>query len=126
MTPERYQRIKTVLNHRQPDLTVVLEGVHKPHNLSAIQRTSDAVGAMEVHAIAPDRPYRTNKKASMGSKKWVDSHSHKTVDEAIEHLHGRGFRIVAAFLDTQLLHGALSQHHETANSGWRYRLGVPV
>ena len=44
MSPERFQRITEMLNHRQTDLTVCLEMVHKPHNLAAIVRTADAVG----------------------------------------------------------------------------------
>ena len=31
MTPERFQKIKDVLNRRQPDLTIIMENVHKPH-----------------------------------------------------------------------------------------------
>ncbi|MGQ9753400.1 MAG: tRNA (guanine-N2)-dimethyltransferase, partial [Thermaceae bacterium] len=30
-TPERILRIREVLDRRQPDLTVLLENVHKPH-----------------------------------------------------------------------------------------------
>lgn len=98
MTPARYQRIMAVLGKRQPDLTVILEGVHKPHNLSAIQRTCDAVGILNIHAVAPHRPYRTHRKTAMGSEKWVDSHSHTTVERAIDALHASGHRIVAAHL----------------------------
>ncbi|RMG30756.1 MAG: tRNA (guanosine(18)-2'-O)-methyltransferase TrmH [Gammaproteobacteria bacterium] len=98
MTPERYRRILEVLERRQPDLTVVLEGVHKPHNLSAIQRTADAVGVLEVHAVAPERPYRGHRKTAMGSEKWVDAHSHPDIETAIAHLQGRGFRVLAAHL----------------------------
>lgn len=96
MTPARYRRIIEVLHRRQPDLTVILEGVHKPHNLSAIQRSCDAAGVMAVHAVAPDRPYRTHRKTAMGSAKWVDSHSHSSVTAAIDQLHDSGFHIVAA------------------------------
>ena len=39
MTPERFARIEAVLARRQPDLTVVMDRVHKPHNLSAVART---------------------------------------------------------------------------------------
>src|SRR2546425_166568 len=33
-----------VLRHRQPGLTIILEGIHDPHNVSAILRTADAGG----------------------------------------------------------------------------------
>ena len=39
MTPERYRRICETLDRRQPDLTVIMDGVHKPHNIAAIVRT---------------------------------------------------------------------------------------
>ncbi|MDI8978003.1 hypothetical protein MJN47_29055, partial [Salmonella enterica subsp. enterica serovar Lubbock] len=41
---KRYARICEMLARRQPDLTVCMEQVHKPHNVSAIIRTADAVG----------------------------------------------------------------------------------
>lgn len=53
MNPQRYARICDMLATRQPDLTVCLEQVHKPHNVSAIIRTADAVGIHQVHAIWP-------------------------------------------------------------------------
>ena len=46
----RFERLKSVLDGRMADLTVLLEHVEKPHNLSAILRSCDAVGALEVHA----------------------------------------------------------------------------
>lgn len=44
-TEARKQKVEEVLGRRQPDLTVLLENVHKPHNLSAILRTCDAWGS---------------------------------------------------------------------------------
>ena len=44
MTPERIQKLITVLNKRQDDITVVLENISDPHNISAVMRTCDAVG----------------------------------------------------------------------------------
>jgi tRNA (guanosine-2'-O-)-methyltransferase len=51
MTPERTARITHVLNNRQPDLTVILENVHDPHNVSAVLRSCDAVGIQEVFVL---------------------------------------------------------------------------
>jgi len=42
LLPRRFERLKSVLNHRMTDLTVLLEHVEKPHNLSAILRSCDA------------------------------------------------------------------------------------
>jgi len=39
MTPERKQKLSRVLSSRQFDLTVVLENVFDPHNISAVMRT---------------------------------------------------------------------------------------
>ena len=35
-----------------PDLTVLADGVNKPHNVSAILRTADAVGILGIHSIS--------------------------------------------------------------------------
>jgi len=45
MTPERKNRLTTVLSKRQHDLTIVLENVFDPHNISAVMRnlSSDAI-----------------------------------------------------------------------------------
>ena len=40
---------------RQPDLTLCLEEVHKPHNVSAVIRSADAVGIHDLHAVWPEK-----------------------------------------------------------------------
>jgi len=44
MTPERTQKLLKVLHQRQANLTVIMENVQDPHNISAVLRTCDAVG----------------------------------------------------------------------------------
>ena len=49
--PRRFERIKSVLDCRMKNLTVLVEDVNKPHNLSAILRTCDAAGVFEANFI---------------------------------------------------------------------------
>ncbi|HET6996808.1 MAG TPA: TrmH family RNA methyltransferase, partial [Chitinophagaceae bacterium] len=51
MTPERKDKITSVLNKRQNDLTVVLENVFDPHNISAVMRSCDAVGIQDIYIL---------------------------------------------------------------------------
>ena len=54
MTPERFQRLRTALDARQPDLTVLMEHTSKNRNFSAVLRTCDAVGVFEAHTVWND------------------------------------------------------------------------
>jgi tRNA (guanosine-2'-O-)-methyltransferase len=96
MNPERFQKLARALLRRQPDLTVLMERVHKSHNLSAILRNCDAVGVLEAHAIPPDEGLQIHSHTSAGTAKWVRLVRHPTIQAAIEKLKGRGFRVLAA------------------------------
>ena len=98
MTPKRFRRLRAVLDRRQPDLTVLLDNVHKPHNFSAILRSLDAVGACEAHAVWTDSKLRPRRLASGGSGKWVTIRTHDDRDAAIAHLRDCDFRLVVAHL----------------------------
>lgn len=98
LLPRRFERLKAVLNQRMGDLTVVLEQVDKPHNLSAILRTCDAVGAMEAHVVSlPGRP-RTFNDTAKGSQKWVPLHPHPSIEGCLVGLKARGLRIFGTHL----------------------------
>src|SRR6186713_309680 len=74
MTKERQQKIERVLANRQNNLTVVLENVHDPHNISAVLRSCDAVGVQEVFVLndGRPRPRKFGRKTSSGSVRWID------------------------------------------------------
>lgn len=80
LTDQRLERLTEVAQHRQKDLTVILENVHDPHNIGAILRTCDSVGIHEVFIVyTEDRLNKENniepgKASSTGSHKWVKVH----------------------------------------------------
>ena len=97
MTPERFQKIKDILNKRQPDLTVVLDNIHKPHNLAAIIRSCDAVGVSDIHGISSnEQKVGMNLKSASGSNHWVNLHIHHSIPNVISELKQSGFSIYAA------------------------------
>lgn len=98
MNPQRYARICEMLARRQPDLTVCMEQVHKPHNVSAVIRTADAVGVHEVQAIWPSNHMRTMVSAAAGSNSWVQVRTHRSIGDAVSHLKGQGMQILATHL----------------------------
>ena len=76
MTPERSDRLNSVLHKRQPDLTVVLENVFDPHNISAVMRTCDAVGIQDVYILNDKIPphKKWGAKSSSSAAKWLSVH----------------------------------------------------
>ena len=96
MNPERFRRLSTALERRQPDLTVLMERVHKSHNLSAILRNCDAVGVLEAHAVVPADGLDIHAHTSAGTSKWVRIRRHASTEDAVRTLKESGFRILAA------------------------------
>lgn len=99
MTPERFARLRSALQARQPDLTVLMERVNKSHNFSAILRNCDAAGVLEAHVVPPERGVDLHHATSAGAAKWVDVRTHDTVTDAVRHLKDGGFRVFAAHPD---------------------------
>ncbi len=103
-TADRYQRILEVLQRRQPDLTILAEDVFKPHNLSAMMRSADAVGIGTVHAINPTGGLPTFNATSASAEKWVSLRVHRTLKEALARLASAGAsQLLAAHLSPAAL-----------------------
>ena len=98
MTPERLQRINNMLNHRQPDLTVCMEGVHKAHNLAAVVRTCDAIGVSAVHAVWKNEQMRASGGIAAGSQNWVDVHNYTSTVDAIAELKRQDMQVLVTNL----------------------------
>lgn len=103
MKEEREKKFRTVIQKRQPNLTVVLENVHDQHNTGAVMRTCDSVGIMEVFVLQtnPDlqlSQIKLGKRTSAGARKWVDVHLYHDIDACFEHLRSKYDHIYATHL----------------------------
>lgn len=96
-TPQRFHRVRAVLDRRQPDLTVLMEDVQIPRNFAALLRTCDAVGVLEAHAVwRAGGQLKISRPASGGTRKWVPVRRHRDLESAVIPLKEQGFRILAA------------------------------
>src|SRR5690606_3061331 len=92
--PERLQRIRAVLDRRQPDLTVIADEVHKGRNIAAILRTCDAAGIDAIHCIRPTEGYRPFRGTALGTQKWVQINLYDRVEESLAYCRNQGFQIL--------------------------------
>src|SRR5215218_3135775 len=88
MTPQRRQKIENVLSKRQDSLTVVLENVFDPHNISAVMRSCDAVGVKEIYVLNNKIPRhkKWGARSSSSAAKWLTVYQFEDAQECFEAL----------------------------------------
>lgn len=108
MTPERKQRLVSVLDKRQGNITVVLENVFDPHNISAVMRSCDAVGVEEIYILNSKIPphKKWSAKSSSSAAKWLTIRQFDNADECFSSLRKR----YSTILTTHLSSDAISLH----------------
>ena len=100
MTNERREKLLNVLAKRQNSLTVVLENVFDPHNISAVMRTADSVGIQELFIlntrIAPHK--RWGAKSSSSAAGWLTIRQFTDAGECFSALRLAGYTILTTHL----------------------------
>jgi tRNA (guanosine-2'-O-)-methyltransferase len=116
ITPERQQKIRKALASKQPTLTVVLENICDPHNVSAVLRSCDAVGIVDICLLyhSGEEFPRMGKKASASALKWIDRRHFRSIQECYQVLRSEGRKIYTTHLE------------ETATSLYELDLKQPV
>lgn len=108
MTPERFEKLTAVLNKRQPDITVVLENVFDPHNISAVMRSCDAVGVQEIYVLNTKIPRhkKWGAKSSSSAAKWLTVHQFDDLRSCIDAIRSKYQKIYTTHLssDAKTLH----------------------
>ena len=100
MTPERREKLLSVISKRQDNLAVVLENVQDPHNISAVMRTCDAVGVQEVYVLNTRIPRhkKFGPRSSSSAAKWLTVHQHDNVEACFAEVRKKYSRILTTHL----------------------------
>jgi tRNA (guanosine-2'-O-)-methyltransferase len=98
--------MQAVIAQRLAALTLVLDNVFDPHNLSAVLRSCDAFGVHDIHVIETYESFEVNRKVSQGVERWLELHRWSSYTDCFARLRDEGF----AILCTSMRPGATSVH----------------
>ncbi|MCW3105829.1 MAG: methyltransferase [Segetibacter sp.] len=100
MTPERREKLLSVLSKRQDNLTVVLENVFDPHNETAVMRTCDSVGIQDIFIINNRKPPKRawGFRSGGSAKKWLTVHQYTHAEDCFKELRKRYSKILTTHL----------------------------
>jgi len=93
MLPERVRRLSAAAARRTRGLTVVLDGVHDPHNLSAVVRSVEGFGLLDLHVIETHARFEICPKVTQGAEKWLDIHRYPTPGKCLTALQAENFAL---------------------------------
>ena len=105
MTPGRKNKLLSVLSKRQSNLTVVIENVQDPHNISAVMRTCDAVGIQDIYILNTKIPRhkKWGAKSSSSAAKWLTIHQFDDVNNCVSELRKKYKKIYTTHLATDAI-----------------------
>ena len=88
MTPERSEKLLRVLKNRQAGLTVVMENIEDPHNISAVMRSCDSVGIQDIYVLNNRIPRhkKFGPRSSSSAAKWLTIHQFTDTQECVNEL----------------------------------------
>lgn len=100
LTAERKQKMETTAQGRTERLSLVLQDVHHPHNISACMRSAEAFGVLNVDVVTRKEPFSPTSVAR-GVSRWLNIKTHDEIAACARSLHERSYRIAAAMPDPQ-------------------------
>jgi tRNA (guanosine-2'-O-)-methyltransferase len=99
ITPERRERIRQTVSGRTYGAVAVLEDIYDRGNISAVMRSSEAMGFQNVHVIEKSERYKSANRVSLGAEKWLDVQKWKNTTACLTHLRQAGYQILATHLE---------------------------
>lgn len=99
----RRERLLTVIGRRLGSVRVGFESPHDPHNGAAVIRSCEAFGVQRLHVMEQKERFLSAASVSKSAEKWIDVHTHGTIEEGVAALRGAACELVAAHPDGTLV-----------------------
>lgn len=94
--PQRLEKFKKVAAARTRQLTLVLEDIRHPHNVSACLRTAEAFGIQDIHVVEGRHRFLPSS-VTRGVDRWVDVHRWDCRIKLANHLRESGYLLACAY-----------------------------
>ncbi len=101
-TEVRLARIDDALTRKQPTLQVMLDNVHSSQNLSAVIRSADAVGVLDIYySTKINETLRIHKTITQGAHRWTHRYRMNDADKVafLKQKKEQGFQVVVTHLE---------------------------
>lgn len=95
LTENRVIRFKEILKNRTSHFTIAMEDVYQLHNTSAVMRSCEVFGVQELNVVEQKFGKRIDSEIAMGAQKWVDINRFSSIQNCIDNVKQRGYKIIA-------------------------------
>jgi len=103
---KRIARIDESLSRKQPTLQIMLDNVHNSQNLSAIIRSCDGVGVLDIYySVKENEALRIHKTITQGAHRWTHRYRINYNDRVdfLKEKKEQGFQIVVTHLEERAI-----------------------
>lgn len=98
VTEARLAKLEAVAASRTRHISVVLENVYQSRNASAVMRSADGLGLLDVHLIEDENAWSRNKGVAKGASQWLNLHRYLNVDDSrqacVDAVKAHGYQLV--------------------------------
>jgi tRNA (guanosine-2'-O-)-methyltransferase len=92
----RVERMVQVATRRLSSVTLAVENLWDTHNVSAVLRSAEGLGLMDVHVVEHPQRFKKHRGITHGADRWLNVHRYSSATQVLDHLSEAGFLICAA------------------------------
>lgn len=99
LTAGKKEHFENALRWRTRHVTLMLDDIYNPQNISAILRSADCFGIQDVHIVENEHDFSLSKRVVKGANKWLTIYQYRdyrdNTDPCLQELRDRGYKIAA-------------------------------